>query len=129
MVAALGDRVLDLGLNALKSETTTISIVSAEPTTIAIASTQATNQMLGYKSFTAGSIFAAAISAGTPNGRMVTSVAVSDGTVVTNGTASWWAVWLAGTLHAHGTLSSAQGVTAGNSFTLTAFSVTIPASA
>ena len=37
MVASLEDRVLDLGLNVLDAETTTISVCSSELTTIAIA--------------------------------------------------------------------------------------------
>jgi hypothetical protein len=36
-------------------------------------------------------------------------------------------VYAAGTLHAHGTLTSAQGVTAGNSFSFAPFSIQIPA--
>ena len=124
MVASLEDRVLDLGLNVLDVESTFISVCSAEPTSIAIA---ATSGLLGYKTGGAGSLFGPP-GAGTPNGRQVASVAISDGTITTSGTASWWAAYAAGTLHAHGTLSGAQVVTAGNTFTLASFTIKIPAS-
>jgi hypothetical protein len=124
MAASLEDRTLDFGLNVLDTETRYISVTSSEPTTIAIA---ATSGLLGYKDFGAGAAFGSP-SAGSPNGRQVASVAVSDGTITTSGTASWWAAYAAGTLHAHGTLSSAQVVTAGNTFTLASFTIRIPAS-
>jgi hypothetical protein len=124
MVASLEDRVLDFGLNVLDTESSFISICSSEPTTIAVA---ATSGLLGFKSWGAGAAFASP-SAGAPNGRQVASIAVSDGTITTSGTASWWAAYAAGTLHAHGTLSGAQVVTAGNTFTLAAFTIRIPAS-
>ena len=122
MVATIEDRVLDFGLNVLDTESTFISICSSEPTTIAIA---ATSGLLGFKSTTAGNQFGSP-AAGSPNGRKVTSNQITDGTVTTTGTAAWWAVYAAGTLHAHGTLSASQVVTAGNTFTLAAFSITIP---
>ena len=124
MVASLEDRVLDFGLNVLDTETTFISVTSSEPTAIAIA---ATSGLLGFKTGAAGSLFGAP-SAGAPNGRQVASVAISDGTITTSGTANWWACYAAGTLHAHGTLSGAQVVTAGNTFTLASFTIKIPAS-
>jgi hypothetical protein len=124
MVASLEDRVLDFGLNVLDTESSFVSICSSEPTTIAVAGTSG---LLGFKSWGAGAAFGAP-SAGAPNGRQVASVAVSDGTITTSGTASWWAAYAAGTLHAHGTLSGAQVVTAGNTFTLASFTIRIPAS-
>jgi hypothetical protein len=124
MVAALEDRVLDFGLNVLDTESSFVSICSSEPTSIGIA---ATSGLLGFKNWGAGAAFGSP-SAGTPNGRQVASIAVSDGTITTSGTASWWAAYAAGTLHAHGTLSGAQVVTAGNTFTLASFSIKIPAS-
>ena len=122
MVAQLEDRVLDFGLNVLDTESSFLSVCSAEPTTIAIA---ATSGLLGFKSWGVGLVFGAP-AAGAPNGRKVSSAAISDGTITTSGTASWWAVYAAGTLHAHGTLSAAQVVTAGNTFTLTSFDIRIP---
>src|SRR3954463_3520835 len=117
MVASLEDRVLDFGLNVLDTETSFISVCSTEPTTIAIA---ATSGLLGFKNWGAGAAFGAP-AAGSPNGRQGSSAAVSDGPITPSGTASWWAAYAAGTLHAHGTLSGAQVVTAGNTFTLAAF--------
>jgi hypothetical protein len=122
MVAQLEDRVLDFGLNVLDVESAFLSVCSAEPTTIAIA---ATSGLLGFKSWGVGAVFGAP-AAGSPNGRKVSSAAISDGTITTSGTASWWAIYAAGTLHAHGTLSAAQVVTAGNTFTLTSFDIRIP---
>lgn len=122
MAAQLEDRVLDLGLNVLDTESSFLSVCAAEPTTIAIA---ATSGLLGFKSWGVGNVFGAP-AAGSPNGRKVSSVAISDGTITTSGTASWWAVYAAGSLHAHGTLSAAQVVTAGNTFTLTSFDIRIP---
>ncbi len=124
MAASLEDRVLDLGLNVLDTETSFISVTSTEPTTIASAATSA---LLGFKNWGAGAAFGAP-AAGSPNGRKVSSVAITDGTITTSGTASWWAAYAAGTLHAHGTLASAQGVTAGNTFSLASFDIRIPAS-
>lgn len=125
MVASLENTVLDNGLNVLTTLSSYISVCGPEPTTIALASTS-TGQ-LGFKSWGVGSVFGAP-GAGTPNGRQVSSIAISDGTIVTNGTASWWAAYASGTLHAHGTLSGAQVVTAGNTFTLASFNIRIPSS-
>lgn len=122
MPASLEDRVLDFGLNVLDVETSFISITSSEPTTIAIA---ATSGLLGFKNWGVGASFGAP-AAGSPNGRKVSSVAITDGTITTTGTANWWAAYAAGTLHAHGTLAAAQAVTAGNTFSLSSFDIRIP---
>ena len=65
---------------------------------------------------------------GTPNGRKVTSAAVTDGSVTTTGTASHYAVVDSANsrLLATGALASSQAVTSGNTFTLAAFDVGIP---
>ena len=123
MAASLYDPVLDGGLNVLDLNTSFISVCSTEPVNITIA---ATSGLLGFKNWGAGAAFGAP-STTTPPGRQVASVAISDGTITTSGTASWWAAYAAGTLHAHGTLSGAQVVTAGNTFTLASFTIKIPA--
>lgn len=125
MVARVEDRVLDLGLNVLDTESTAIYICAAgsEPTTIAIA-TGATSS-LGFKSFGAGGVFGSP-GAGAGTSRKVSSSSVSDGTIVSSGTAAWWAVIATGSLHAHGSLASNQVVTAGNTFTLSSFDISIP---
>jgi hypothetical protein len=122
MPASLEDRTLDFGLNVLDTETSFISITSSEPTTIAIA---ATSGLLGFKNWGVGAAFGSP-AAGSPNGRKVSSVAITDGTITTTGTANWWAAYAAGTLHAHGTLAAAQAVTAGNTFSLSSFDIRIP---
>jgi Na+-transporting NADH:ubiquinone oxidoreductase subunit NqrA len=122
MVASVEVSVLNQGLNALNTLSSTLSVCGAEPTTIAIA---ATSGLLGYNSFGAGLVFGAP-AAGTPNGQMCTSNAVTAGTITSPGTASWWAVWAAGTLWAHGTLAASQVVSLGNSFTLTSFTIRLP---
>jgi hypothetical protein len=122
MAASLEDRVLDFGLNVLDTESSFISITSSEPTTIAIA---ATSGLLGFKNWGVGAAFGSP-AAGSPNGRKVSSVAITDGTITTTGTANWWAAYAAGTLHAHGTLAAAQAVTAGNTFSLSSFDIRIP---
>lgn len=122
MAASLEDRVLDFGLNELDTLSTQIFICSSEPTTLAQATA---TFLLGFKSFAAGSLFGAP-AAGAPNGRKVSSVAITDGTITTSGTANWWAVIAATSLHAHGSLSASQVVTAGNSFTLASFDIRIP---
>lgn len=125
MAPRVEDRVLDLGLNVLDTESTAIYIcaLNSEPTSIAIA-TGATSS-LGYKSFGAGGVFGAPAASGV-TARKVSSASVSDGTIVSSGTAAWWAVIASGTLHAHGSLASNQAVTAGNSFTLGTFDIIMP---
>jgi hypothetical protein len=124
MAASLEAVILDGGLTLLDTATSFISVTSTEPTTIAIA---ATSGLLGFKNWGAGAAFGAPADGGTtPMSRQVASVAISDGTITTSGTASWWAAYAAGTLHAHGTLSGAQVVTAGNTFTLASFTIRIP---
>jgi hypothetical protein len=126
MPATVEDRVLDLGLEVLNDEPTHIRVCSSEPTTYAQATT---THSLGMKSFGAGGVFNDP-AAGTPNGRKVTSNAITDGTIQTTGTASWWAITdeTPGSVRllAHGLLASAQVVTSGNTFTLAAFDIRIP---
>lgn len=124
MANVLADRVLDLGLNVLDTEATHIYICSADPTTY----TEATSTYaLGNKNFGAGNAFGAP-AAGSPNGRKVTSVAITDGSVTGTGTAAKWAVTdnTNSRLLANGSLSASQAVTSGNTFTLAAFDIRIP---
>lgn len=130
MVAALEDRVLDLGISALDTEAAAIYICSSavEPTSYALAT--AGGGSLGFKSFGAGNLFGAPAAAADGNGRRVTAAAVSDGTITTGGTAHWWAiVGASASLYAHGSIAVDQIVTAGNSFTLAAFDITVRAHA
>src|SRR4051812_8932348 len=122
MASQLEDVVLDSGLSVLDTLSSHIFICQAEPTSYAIASTTG---LLGLKSWGANNAFGAP-AAGSPNGRKVTSAAITDGTITTTGTASWWAACGTASLHAHGLLSAAQAVTATNTFTLAAFDIRIP---
>lgn len=117
----LNDRVLDLGLNVLDVEATTIHICSAEPSTFAgVASVS-----LGSAAVTIG-----APAARTPNGRKVTVAAISNGTVTaaTPTAATHYAITDTANsrLLAAATLTASQTVTSGNGFNLSAFDIGIP---
>ena len=73
---------------------------------------------LGYRSFGVNATFGADTSA-SPTGRLVTSTAVTDGTITTSGTAAWWAATdeVNSRLMAHGSLSATQVVSAVGVFT------------
>lgn len=120
----VGDRVLDLGLNVLDTEATHLYITSAEATTFTQASS---TNALGNKNFGAGAVTGAP-AAGSPNGRKVTTAAITDGSVTATGTASYWAITdnANSRLLATGTLSASQAVTSGNTFTLGAFDIRLP---
>ena len=120
MAAQVEDVILDSGLSVLDTLASHIFICSSEPTTYAQAST---TFLLGFKSWGAGNAFGAPAAGTSPTGRKVTSVAITDGTITTSGTASWWAACGTASLHAHGLLASAQAVTAGNTFSLGAFDI------
>lgn len=126
-MAYQGDRLYDAGLNALDLEATNIELCSAEPTTYTAATS--TNN-LGTKAHGAGNV-AGTPAAATPNGRKVTTTAVTDGTVGTGGTATHWAITdrTNSRLLAAGPLQASQVVTAGNPWTLPAFDLRFPAPA
>ena len=117
----IADYVLDAALSKLDLEANRLDICSSEPTTY----TQATStNTLGNKTgFTIG-----APSDRTPNGRRVTTSAITDGTVTGTGTATHWAITdtTNSRLLATGALAASQAVTSGNTFTLGAFDLGIP---
>lgn len=119
MAAKVEDVVLDSGLSQIDTLPTHITICQSEPTTLAIAMTT----LLGFKSVAAGAHFGAPAASTGPTGRGVTSVAITDGTITTTGTASWWAVCTTAALYAHGLISTPQSVTSGNTFSLAAFDI------
>ncbi len=129
MVAKLEDYLLDNGLNVLDTSATHIMICAGEPSDYSTSSVGAAN-VLGMKSFGAGGCFGSP-GAGSPNGRTVTSISVTDGTITAGGTASWWAVIDSANSRflAHGSLSATQVVSSGNTFTLGLFTVRIPSNA
>src|SRR5512139_2885753 len=114
MAASLETQVLAFGLDVLNNEATHIMVCASEPTAYSLCSVGAANS-LGYKAWAAGGSF------GDPsnhsvNGRYVASTAVTDGTIVTTGTAAWWASIDStnSRLLAHQSLSASQAVTSGN---------------
>jgi hypothetical protein len=126
MAAQLESRVLDFGLNELDTLATHIMICAAEPTALSLCSVGAANS-LGYKAFSAGGAFGVP-SDHSVNGRFVASTNITDGTIVTTGTAAWWATIDSpnARLLAHQSLSATQAVTSGNTFTLSSFTIRIP---
>lgn len=121
-MAYLNDRVLDNGLSALSSEANELHICSQLPATYAEATD--THSLGDKENPTVGSP-----AAGSPDGRQVTVSAVTDGSVSDTGTATHWALVDTGNnrLLAAAALDSSQSVTDGNPFTLTSFTIRIPA--
>lgn len=124
MTASVADRVLDNGLTVLDTEADKITLCSAEPTTYTEANS---TYALGAKTFSTGGAFGAP-AAGSPNGRKVSSTAITDGTISGTGTATKWAVvdTANSRLLADGDLSASQVVTSGNTFALASFDIRIP---
>ncbi len=122
----INDNTLDNGLAALKAAASHIYICSAEPATFTAASS---TLALGNKNFGAGAVYPGAIAAGSPSGRKLTSAVVADGSVTATGLASHSAVTsnASSRLEVAQALSASQAVTIGNTFTLTAQDVRLPA--
>ncbi len=117
----IDDKVFDSGLAVLDTDVENLYITNAEATTHAEAVT----------TFNLGTKATPTVSAPgdrSPNGREVTVSAITDGTIDTTGTATHWALTdnSLTLLLATGALSAPQGVTSGNTFTLTAFAIGIP---
>lgn len=124
-MAFLNDTYLDNGLTALKAAADRIYVCSAEPATFTAATSTVA---LGNKTLAAGGVFPAAIAAGSPSGRKVTTVVVTDGTVTANGLASHFAVVTFGSsrLDYANSLTATQQLTSGNTFTLAAADLRLP---
>ena len=120
-MALLDNTVFDSGLSVLDTLADILYICSTAPTTYTEASA---TYALGSK---AGPTVSAPADA-PGGGRMVTVSAITDGTVTATGTAAYWALCDVSEtrLLAAGDLSASQGVTSGNTFTLTEFTITIP---
>lgn len=121
----IADRVYDNGLTVLDTEANAIYICNTEPSTYTAAtSTNALGSATGGNYPGIG-----APAAGSPNGRQVTVNAVTNGSVSGTGTASHYAIvdTVNSRLLAAGALSATQAVTSGNTFTLTSFTIRIPA--
>jgi hypothetical protein len=117
----LADTVFDSGLNQLNALRENLYITSAEATTFTQA---ATTFRLGTKA--TPTIATATDRSG--GGREVIVSAITDGTVTGTGTATHWAITddSASLLLATGSLTASQGVTSGNTFTLSSFAIGIP---
>ncbi|MBN2392167.1 MAG: hypothetical protein JXR84_15675 [Anaerolineae bacterium] len=121
MAAFMHDDILDAALNVIDANTENLYICSAQPTTFAEASS----------TYALGSKASPAISApqnGDASGRKVVVSAITDGNVTGTGTATWIALTddSESKLLVAQELSASQGVTSGNTFTLTEFDITIP---
>jgi len=123
MANVVGDYVLDNGLVALDTLADKIILVSADPATYAGVAAVT----LGNKTFSAGAAVGAP-AAGTPNGRKVSTTAITDGAVTANGTATGWVIVdsVNSRLLVNGDLVAPQVVTSGNTFTLPSFDITLP---
>ena len=118
--------VLDAALSYISTNTENLYICNAEPTTFAQASD--TPGSSGYRLGTKASPGFGSIADGDASGRKLPVSAVSDGTVDYTGTASHWALCdnSASKLLIAGALASSQGVSSGNTFTLTTFDIELP---
>lgn len=121
--AAIEDYIIANGLERLHSEATHVRICASEPNTYALAITS-----LGYKDWGAGGVCQGNVAA-TPTGRQVFSNLVTGGTVIADGTASWWAITdeTNSRLHAHGPLQAPVQVFSGYTFSLPSFSIKMEA--
>jgi len=120
----LDNYVLDNGISVLDTLADKIFICSQEPTTYTEASS---TYALGNKNFGVGAVFAAPAGA-SPDGRQVTTVAITDGSVTANGTVARWAVVdsVNSRLYAQGALTGGKAVTNGQTFALDSFTIRMP---
>lgn len=118
----MNDAAYDALLSYIDNNAESLRICSALPATY----TEATSTyLLGTKT----SVAVSAPADRTPNGREIVVSAITDGSVTVTGTASHWAIvkdTATSTLLCAGNLSSSQGVTSGNTFTLTQFAIGVP---
>ncbi len=120
-MAYLNDEIFDQGLDYADTNGTRIDICSQEPTTYGQATTAGTYSLGNKTGLNTGTTEAGAV-----DGRRVIVPAITDGSVTNTGTATHWALTDGSAiLVATGALTSSQGVTASNTFTLDAISLTI----
>jgi len=126
MAGKVNSWVLDNGLTALHNNATHIYICSAEPMSYSDATS---TYALGNNNFGVGLALGAPVN-GTPDGRKVTTTAVTAGAVTGTGTVIRWAIVdsVNSRLLVDGDLAASQAVTAGNVFSLPAFDIRIPGS-
>jgi len=123
-MATISDYVLDAALSKLDVEANAIYLCSLEPTTYASATS---TNALGNASGANYPGIGAPVN-GTPNGRAVSSTAVTNGVITGTGTATHFAIvdTVNSRLLATGDLNASQSVNTGNTFTMTSFTVRIP---
>ena len=112
----LGNEVLDAALDYIDDNTTVLHICSAEPTVFG------TLNSLGTKT----PPIIDTPEPGDTSGRKVIVNSFSDGSVTGTGTATHYALVSGSVLIATGSLTSSQGVTSGNTFSLSEFTIGIP---
>ena len=120
-MATIADYVLDAALSKLDTEADRIDITSQEATTYTEATSTHT---LGNST----SLAFGAPQDGDTSGRKVAAAAITDGSVTGTGTATHFAIVdvSATRLLATGSLTTPQGVTSGNTFTIASFDLEIP---
>ena len=120
-MAALNDKVFDSGLNVIDTDTENLYILSGDP-----GLTWSNIGTLGLGNKATPSIAAPSDRSG--GGREGVVSAITDGSVTANGTATHYALTddSLTLILASGPLSASQGVTSGNTFTLTEFAIGIP---
>jgi len=122
MAGFMSDEIFDQGLDYADTNGTRVDITdTAEATTYSLATVDGTNSLGNKTSLNTG-----ATANGAVDGRKVTVPAITDGTVTENGTAGFWALTdNSSLLLATGPLTSSQGVTDGNTFSLDAIILAI----
>ena len=120
-MAYLHDDTFDAALAVLSGNTENLYLTSQEATTYAEAQTT-------YKLGTKATPAFTGPANGDASGRKIAIDAITDGSVGATGTATHWALTdnSATKLLATGALASSQGVTSGNTFTLTSFDIEFP---
>ena len=119
-MAFIYDEAFDSGIDNIDTLGTRIDITSQEATTYSEATTDAVFSLGNKTGLNTGIAEDGAV-----DGRRVIVPAITDGTVTETATATHWAFTDgASILLATGLLSSSQGVTDGNTFTLDAISIT-----
>lgn len=118
----LNDNTLDNGLAAPKAAADRLFLCNAEPATYLQASS---TFKVGEKLLAAGGVFPGAIAAGSPSGRKLSTVAVSDGDITASGNASHWASATSGSsrLEVAQALAATQAVTINNKWSMPATDV------
>jgi hypothetical protein len=116
--------VLDNGLLGLQSDADSIYVCTQQPVDFTTATS---TSGLGSYSFGVGNVFGSPAN-GTPNGRIVTSGAITAGNVTASGIPTYWAAidTANSRLLATGLLSGGSAVVSGNQFTLGAVAVHLP---